>query len=204
MISYVPATGHSAVHLAVPPFVCTAVCAIDPSRYLLGDIEGGLHCLVLSTSPVSAGQDKLAATVTALKLEWLGCTSIAHRIQYIDAGLVIIGSIYGDSQLIRLSQTPVPEENEDGQEPPESKDDAPADMELEGAAAASSSAAVAAPATPKRLNFITIVHTFPHLGPIVDFGEGDTAKDNAISVSRLTFMLTYLAVLFMLRSDVGS
>jgi len=40
--------------------------------------------------------------VTSLKLELLGETYIASKISYLDSGIVYIGSIYGDSQLIKL------------------------------------------------------------------------------------------------------
>ena len=66
------------------------------SRYLLSDITGTLHLLVL----VHENQK-----VVALKLEELGKTSVATTLSYLDNGVVFVGSSFGDSQLIRLSST---------------------------------------------------------------------------------------------------
>lgn len=68
----------------------------DGSRYLLSDITGTLHLLVL----VHENQK-----VVALKLEELGKTSVATTLSYLDNGVVFVGSSFGDSQLIRLSST---------------------------------------------------------------------------------------------------
>jgi DNA damage-binding protein 1 len=65
----------------------------DGSRYLLGDLSGQLHLLVITHK---------SERVTGLKLELLGETSIASTISYLDSGIVYIGSSYGDSQLIKL------------------------------------------------------------------------------------------------------
>ena len=70
----------------------------DGSRYLLSDITGTLHLLVL----VHADQK-----VVNLKLERLGKTSVASTLSYLDNGVVYVGSSYGDSQLIRLSPTSI-------------------------------------------------------------------------------------------------
>ena len=42
--------------------------------------------------------------VESLKMQTLGETSCASTISYLDAGVVFIGSSFGDSQLIRLNQ----------------------------------------------------------------------------------------------------
>jgi len=50
-------------------------------------------------------QNRATASVVDLTMEFLGETSIASSIAYLDNGYVFIGSSYGDSQLIRLSET---------------------------------------------------------------------------------------------------
>lgn len=73
----------------------------DGSRYLLGDHMGNLSVLVLKRD---------AEAVIDLKLERLGETSCASSIAYLDNGVVFVGSLFGDSQLIRL----LPEKDEKG------------------------------------------------------------------------------------------
>ncbi|XP_076940007.1 DNA damage-binding protein 1-like [Bidens hawaiensis] len=69
----------------------------DGSRYLLGDLSGLLHLLVIVHE-----KEK----VTGLKIELLGETSIASTISYLDNAFVYVGSSYGDSQLIKLNLQP--------------------------------------------------------------------------------------------------
>lgn len=69
----------------------------DGSRYLLGDNAGLLHLLVITHE---------RERVTGLKIEHLGETSVASTISYLDNAVVYIGSIYGDSQLIKLNLQP--------------------------------------------------------------------------------------------------
>ncbi|EEC79792.1 hypothetical protein OsI_21216 [Oryza sativa Indica Group] len=66
----------------------------DGSRYLLGDNAGILHLLVLTHE---------RERVTGLKIEYLGETSIASSISYLDNGVVYVGSRFGDSQLVKLN-----------------------------------------------------------------------------------------------------
>ncbi|AQK88922.1 DNA damage-binding protein 1a [Zea mays] len=66
----------------------------DGSRYLLGDNTGILHLLVLTHE---------RERVTGLKIEYLGETSIASSISYLDNGVVYVGSRFGDSQLVKLN-----------------------------------------------------------------------------------------------------
>ncbi|DBA79836.1 TPA: hypothetical protein ACH3X2_007673 [Trebouxia sp. C0005] len=75
--------------------IIKAVGRVDPdgSRYLLGDTLGNLHMLVLSHD---------SQRVVGLKLEALGRISAPSTISYLDSGVVFVGSLYGDSQLIRL------------------------------------------------------------------------------------------------------
>ncbi|XP_076949712.1 DNA damage-binding protein 1-like [Bidens hawaiensis] len=69
----------------------------DGSRYLLGDLNGLLHLLVIAHE-----KEK----VTGLKIELLGETSVASTISYLDNAFVYVGSSYGDSQLIKLNLHP--------------------------------------------------------------------------------------------------
>ncbi|KAJ0589426.1 DNA damage-binding protein 1 [Helianthus annuus] len=69
----------------------------DGSRYLLGDLSGLLHLLVIVHE-----KEK----VTGLKIELLGETSIASTISYLDNAFVYVGSSFGDSQLIKLNLQP--------------------------------------------------------------------------------------------------
>ena len=82
--------------ISTPHFVnIVSYGAIDPdgSRYLLGDHDGTLYMLVVK----SDGQ-----RVQKLSLERLGETSIASTLNYLDNGVVYVGSAFGNSQLIKL------------------------------------------------------------------------------------------------------
>ncbi|XP_030845179.1 DNA damage-binding protein 1 [Strongylocentrotus purpuratus] len=79
--------------------VCYGRLDNNGSRYLLGDLTGRLFLLLLDKEESMDG----AATVKDLKLEFLGETSIAECLTYLDNGVVFIGSRLGDSQLVRLN-----------------------------------------------------------------------------------------------------
>lgn len=86
--------------------ICNNICAYSPidldgSRYLLGDDCGRLYVLVLGSNNM---------TVNRLGIDFLGVSNIPQSINYIDDGLVFVGSRYGDSQLLKLNT----ELNEDG------------------------------------------------------------------------------------------
>lgn len=84
----------------------TNYAQIDASgqRYLLSNTIGQLYLMVL----ITADDEPASATVKVvdLRFEYLGETSIAHSITYIDNGHVFIGSKLGDSQLVKLSEQP--------------------------------------------------------------------------------------------------
>ncbi|XP_071684353.1 DNA damage-binding protein 1 isoform X2 [Lolium perenne] len=82
--------------LSINQAIIGAVGRVDPdgSRYLYGDNTGSLHLLVIT-------QER--GRVTDLKTHYMGGTSIASTISYLDSGLVYIGSQFGDSQLIKLN-----------------------------------------------------------------------------------------------------
>ncbi|KXJ10807.1 DNA damage-binding protein 1a [Exaiptasia diaphana] len=69
------------------------------SRYLLGDMNGRLFMLLLEKQELLDG----TLEVKDLKLELLGETSIAHCLVYLDNGVVFVGSLFGDSQLVKLN-----------------------------------------------------------------------------------------------------
>lgn len=75
----------------------------DGLRYLVGDHKGQLMMLMLCRDD--------NGRCTRLKVETLGETSAAGCISYLDSGFVYIGSNCGDSQLVRLSTSPLPETN---------------------------------------------------------------------------------------------
>nr|XP_054761205.1 DNA damage-binding protein 1-like [Lytechinus pictus] len=79
--------------------VCYGRLDNNGSRYLLGDLTGRLFLLLLDKEESMDG----TATVKDLKLEFLGETSIAECLTYLDNGVVFIGSRLGDSQLVRLN-----------------------------------------------------------------------------------------------------
>ena len=108
-------------------------CAIDATRFLIADKEGSLYILAVVPSNSSSASSSFfdsgagvsdrakqqlpwlssswsstlpsTATAAALEIRRLGETVIASTISYIDDGYVHIGSVFGDSQLIRLKDT---------------------------------------------------------------------------------------------------
>ena len=67
-------------------------------RYLCGDTSGGIILLHLDYDA-----DRTSSPMK-LSLEYLGQTTIPHCMSYIDNYVVFIGSMHGDSQLIRMHQ----------------------------------------------------------------------------------------------------
>lgn len=101
LISYVSGSGSGDVQSAV--MGNTEICSYgridkDGSRYLLGDHKGNLYVVVLLK-----GSGGLA--VTNVMIDLIGITSIAETLCYLDNGIVFVGSVFGDSQLLRLSST---------------------------------------------------------------------------------------------------
>lgn len=92
---------NGSVFKAIPirPAITKAYGRVDPdgSRYLLSDLTGMLHLLVITHEK---------ERVTGLKVERLGETSAASTISYLDNAVVFVGSSYGDSQLIKLNLQP--------------------------------------------------------------------------------------------------
>ncbi len=96
-ITYFSGAGGSNPSVEIPLTQITSWAPInaDGTRYLLGDHRGTLYVLVLCTAP---GGSK----VTSLVIDSLGVTSISTSLNYLDNGMVYVGSAYGDSQLIKL------------------------------------------------------------------------------------------------------
>ncbi|KAG5189499.1 hypothetical protein JKP88DRAFT_353064 [Tribonema minus] len=97
-------TYHNGISVKATPIsqtMITAVGRVDDTggRYLVGDITGGLRLIVLSPDKDNKG-------VETVHVEALGETSCASCITYIDEGVAYVGSTGGDSQLIRLMETP--------------------------------------------------------------------------------------------------
>jgi DNA damage-binding protein 1 len=63
-------------------------------RLLLGDAMGTLFVLVLEKNTNNV--------VTSISIDYVGQTSIPHTISYLGDGIVFIGSVYGDSKLLKL------------------------------------------------------------------------------------------------------
>lgn len=87
-------------------WLCQAVGRIDDdgSRYLLGDHLGQLYLLAL------LHDDK---SVLSLQLEPLGRISPPATLSYLDNGVVFVGSVAGDSQLVRIHPQPLLESEPD-------------------------------------------------------------------------------------------
>ena len=107
-------------HVLLTPCTPTSWCRIDASRFLLADLHGDLHMLILQRSSGGAGAAGAATAGSGamsgasptfrLHLELLGHVTIASTMSYLGDSCVFLGSTLGDHQLIRL-QT---ERGEDG------------------------------------------------------------------------------------------
>ena len=75
---------------------CSAMIDDDGSRILLGEYQGVLSILLVKHDG--------KGTVTGLAREVLGTTSTAATISYLDNSVVYVGSAFGNSQLLRLTE----------------------------------------------------------------------------------------------------
>uniref|UniRef100_A0A8R1I6P7 DNA damage-binding protein 1 n=1 Tax=Caenorhabditis japonica TaxID=281687 RepID=A0A8R1I6P7_CAEJA len=82
-------------------FACHSIVDASGERFVLADTEGRLLMLLLNIAESSGGH----YSVKEIRIDYLGETSIADTINYIDNGVIFIGSRLGDSQLIKL-ETP--------------------------------------------------------------------------------------------------
>ena len=175
-ISYFPGGGKSPFHLKVAPWHVTAWAAIEANRFLVGCIDGSLHVLLLDVDGSGSASSSSLTGKVNIQVEYLGTTSIAHTLTYIDNGFVMVGSLYGDNQLIRLHTEPVPVESTEWIEgEPEKNDEMMTDV---GASSSSSSS------SPKlsRPNFVEIVSIFPNLGSILDMAMIDLDRSGQCQV----------------------
>jgi len=81
--------------VSMRPTQILSIGMIDPTRYLLGDLNGNLMMLVLRHDD--------RQQILGLHLQSLGITSSARTLTYLDNSYVFVGSVYGDSQLIKLN-----------------------------------------------------------------------------------------------------
>jgi len=82
------------VSFAVRPTIFRAWARVDKTTFLLGDHAGKLSLLTLD-----ADRD---GRVLDIRMEYLGITSIASTISYLDNSYVYVGSHLGDSQLVQI------------------------------------------------------------------------------------------------------
>lgn len=98
-ITYVSAAGVVQT-VEISPALPTTYCQIDPagSRYLIGNVKGNMLvvALVVDTN----------FKVVSITTDILGNTTIAETINYLDNGVVYVGSSLGDSQLVKLLSQP--------------------------------------------------------------------------------------------------
>ncbi|KAK5982584.1 DNA damage-binding protein, partial [Trichostrongylus colubriformis] len=105
--------GEDNVYLTISPntmnkslFTSYAPVDANGQRFLLADDHGILYMLVLDMDTKNT-----IPCVKDLKIESLGETTIAECLVYLDNGVLFIGSRFGDSQLVRLTSQPNPENN---------------------------------------------------------------------------------------------
>ncbi|PIC34544.1 hypothetical protein B9Z55_014161 [Caenorhabditis nigoni] len=82
-------------------FTCHGIVDASGDRFLLADTDGRLLMLLLNI-----GEGRSGTTVKEMRIEYLGETSVADSVNYVDNGVVFVGSRLGDSQLIRLMTAP--------------------------------------------------------------------------------------------------
>lgn len=169
----------------------TACCAIDEhdehsattvagSRWLLGDSLGRLLVLTLHTAATAAADSSAAADSDAeeeesslLRVTRLGVsvvggeTSVAEALCFLKhtKGMCFVGSLFGDSQLVRLPSSPQPQSS----------------LSLEASSSSSSSSLSGSNNT--SLPSLEIVEEFTNLGPIVDFVATDVDGSSLNSTS---------------------
>ncbi|VDN05556.1 unnamed protein product [Thelazia callipaeda] len=85
---------------------CYAIVDRDGQRHLLADLSGNLYMLLLELNQNEQKGGNCDRFVKDMKIEFLGITSIAECLCYLDNGVCFVGSRFGDSQLIRLSTEP--------------------------------------------------------------------------------------------------
>lgn len=77
-------------------------CALDKTRFLIGDMSGRLFILFLMRNNMEDDSNKNPC-VFDLRLKYLGEISIPQCLTYLDNNYIFVGSRMGDSQLIKLN-----------------------------------------------------------------------------------------------------
>ncbi|KAI8874124.1 hypothetical protein GQ42DRAFT_80421 [Ramicandelaber brevisporus] len=106
--------------------------------YIFGDDRGNITLLALALAPV---QDSATFRCTAIKYAPIGNASVPTTLEYLDGGLLYVGSHGGDSQLLMMNDTP---------------------HDLLTRAEIAADAALLP-------NTLSVTDTFANLGPIMDF-----------------------------------
>jgi len=129
------------------------------------------------------------SSVSVLRLERMGETSCASSISYLDNGIVYVGSSLGDSQLIRLTSTPVVDDED---EEDEHENETSNETSSSSSAVSSSDISLATPGEEESNNnnnssssssssteqptFIKPIEEYQNIGPILDFTVVDTER----------------------------
>ncbi|XP_003389315.1 PREDICTED: DNA damage-binding protein 1-like [Amphimedon queenslandica] len=103
-VAYFNDTSHTVDPIVIKESVISCIEPLDHSRYLLGDFRGRLLTLFLE---FSEEMESGMTNIVNMKLEVLGEISIPHTLSYLDNGVVFVGSTKGDSQLVKLSSSPL-------------------------------------------------------------------------------------------------
>lgn len=181
--------------------VVRAVAKIDDDglRYLIGDDRGGLHVLALeeehegttdgketsssssSSSSTSSSGITLSFGISNLRVQRMGVTSCASTLSYLDNGAIFVGSSLGDSQLIRLSSTPIVSDEADNEmntmeEDHESSSSTTATSSSSSSSSAASTSASTTLAHEPPSTYIEPIEEYQNIGPILDFTLVDAEK----------------------------
>eukprot|EP00571_Detonula_confervacea_P013192 CAMPEP_0172297872 /NCGR_PEP_ID=MMETSP1058-20130122/741_1 /TAXON_ID=83371 /ORGANISM="Detonula confervacea, Strain CCMP 353" /LENGTH=1677 /DNA_ID=CAMNT_0013007075 /DNA_START=54 /DNA_END=5084 /DNA_ORIENTATION=- len=122
---------------------------IDMVKYLLGDDRGRIHLLSLT-------RNKNGQSGAKLHFDTLGYSTTSSTLTYLSSGHVFIGSSFGNSQLIKILDAPVPLNTVSG-------------------------GFLGAEQTGKELvdnTYVEVLEEFDNLGPIVDFDLRPCSDDN--------------------------
>jgi DNA damage-binding protein 1 len=132
---------------------------------------------------------ELASATPAAACTAAGRTTSTTCMAYLDSGYVFLGSRGGDSQLIRLHETPLPPQQPPQADPAAAVAPTPTPTAAAGAsavaddpmgvtaAAGSSEAAAAASAGgDDGPNYVEVVDSWPSLAPILDFAVVDLER----------------------------
>ena len=129
------------------------VVAITAIRYLIGDEYGRVHLLTLVRDDVSNMTDGAAIRMT---LDVLGTTAASSSLTYLGSGRVFVGSAFGNSQLVRILNSPIAGTSVASEESGEAGD-------VTGERGGGLGGALA------DTTYVEVLEEYDNLGPIVDF-----------------------------------